>query len=121
MRRILLVAALAVAACGGAGPAPSLSDAQKAWCPKHSMTPLESLGGASPYIDDLVIQSAGSLKIQIPNSVARANSTFIVVNATGDQSSLKSVPTTWEADLQAWETTGDYARACVPAYEAANK
>ena len=121
MRRILLVALLAVAACSGAGPAPSLSDAQKAWCPKHSMTPLSSLAGASPYIDDLVIQSAGNLKISIPNSVERANSTFIAVNATGDQSALKSVPTTWEADLQTWETTADYAKACAPAYDAANK
>ncbi len=121
MRRILLIAVLAVAACGNAGPAPSLSDAQKAWCPKHSMTPLESLGGASPYIDDLVIQSAGNLKIEIPNSIARANSTFISRQSDRQPVAAESVPSTWEADLATWETTADYAKACAPAYDAANK
>ena len=101
---------LVVVACGA-----SLTDAQKLWCGAHDMTPLLSIGSFSDSVDDAVLQAASKLGIAVPDVLKEANSVFAMANLTGQFDG--STPEGWPDAMKTWRTTGDYARACIAAFD----
>lgn len=93
---------------------PGLSDAQRVWCQSHDGWSPAYFGNS----DDAVLQAAATLGIAIPPDVqARSAVGAAEINnlPIGDGAPLDS-----QDVLDAWRQTGDYARACIAAFDASH-
>ena len=117
MKRLLSITTALALSIAGCGSSVSLTDAQLIWCGKHNMTPLAGFAaaGVSDTVDDAVISAAKGLKIQVPAIVLEADSIFIARNL--DAGAPFNPPTGWPDAMKQWQTTADYARACIAAYD----
>ena len=97
-------------ACGGGSA--ELTDAQRVWCLDHD---LEN-DGTGNYGDSAVVIAAQRLDISIPESV-ETTEILQEFERGGSSRTASDIPPNYMADLEQWRTTGDYARACVAAYE----
>jgi hypothetical protein len=78
------------------------------------MTEIRAIGGTG---DDQVLRAAAKLGIAIPEPVSKANEIFIGQNLFGVSEDVNALPDRWYDDLAAWSKSGDYARACIAAFD----